>query len=200
MNSTTNTSLWRRRLKLLPLVLAALLIGYLAGNRFGKPMLLGEQVELITEPVTLPAFELGDEEDQPFRNEQLLDHWNILAVGSTEDAACRELLSRYSEAWNRLAHLPEIQARTRLILLASGPNDLDPRARWHFIRYYNVEFHALAGDAGAFADISALVGSSCPDQGHTLVVTPAGEPIARIASSVDAVALAKALAQLIESH
>lgn len=125
----------------------AVLIGYLAGNRFSAP----EPLDLKTgtalpEPRILPEFELIDQNGNAFTRDSLSDQWHFLFFGYTHcPDVCPTALLRFTQVYNRLGAYPELQGKTKMTMVSVDPARDTPEQMKNYVTYFSPEFVGLTG-------------------------------------------------------
>ena len=126
--------------------LAVFLFSYQLGNRYaqrGKP---DTSAFLLPEPIALDPFSLIDHEDESFRDQDFTGHWTLVLPGDHRRASCKQLLTRYVLAWNRLAHDQPLQNMTRVAFLSLAPASQPNTELKSFIEFVHPDFVGLWGE------------------------------------------------------
>jgi len=140
-----------RQKKLLPKLIfavfavAVFIASYYLGNQYARPLATDTNAAVLPEPVMIRSFHLTDKNGRPFTQQSLENFWNFLIIGNLQDAGCDSLLRTYVMAWNNLAHKPELQKKTRVVFIHTGPPVKKPEQLKQAIEFYNPAFTATFG-------------------------------------------------------
>ena len=108
--------------------LAVFLFSYQLGNRYAQPKKPDTSAFLLPEPIVLEPFSLIDEEGASFNSESFREYWTLVILGDHQLASCKQLMTRYVLAWNRLAHDKPLQNMTRVAFLSCNLRTKTQRA------------------------------------------------------------------------
>jgi protein SCO1/2 len=196
-----------RRLVLALAAIVILLAGYILGNQYARQR-LEQQVsaQLLETPRALPAFSLTGTDGQAFGPEAFAGHWSFVYFGCIDCADSREnVLALFHRLFNRLADAPELQARMRLVFVATDPAADPPERLRERVFRYNPEFVGLSGESRQMAILAAaLAGSlSLPETGGLnesplYLVAPDGRQVATFTGLVDVETLGRDLRAISE--
>ena len=196
-----------RRLVLALGAVVILLVGYVLGNQYARQR-LEQQVsaQLLETPRALPAFYLTGTDGQDFGPEAFAGHWSFVYFGCIDCADSREsVLALFHRLFNRLADDPELQARMRLVFVATDPEADPPEHLRERIFYYNPEFVGLSGEARQIAILAAALAGSLrlPETGELnesplYLVAPDGRQVAIFTGLVDVETLGRDLRAIAE--
>lgn len=142
----TGQNKWRVKVILALFGMAIFAFSYQLGNRYanrGKATLVAN---ILTRPVLLTQLHFIDKNGEPFNVDSFSPYWNVLIGGNHKLQACKDLVTAYVLAWNRLSHLPELQKSTRIVFYLLDPGNTPPGELKSFIDFYNPDFTAVSGD------------------------------------------------------
>ena len=138
--------------------LAVFLFSYQLGNRYaqrGKP---DTSAFVLPEPIALDPFSIKDHEDGSFSDQDFKGHWTLVIPGDHRRASCKQLLTRYVLAWNRLAHHQSIQNMTRVAFLSLAPATHPNTELKSFIEFVHPDFVGLSGEGDDVRQLAAQLG------------------------------------------
>jgi len=138
--------------------LAVFLFSYQLGNRYaqrGKP---ATSAFLLPEPIPLAPFFLIDHEGASFGSGDFKGHWTLVIAGDHRSASCKQLMTRYALAWNRLAHNQPLQHMTRVAFLSLAPASHPNTELRSFVEFIHPDFVGLSGDEEAVLQFAAQLG------------------------------------------
>ena len=147
--------------------LAVFLFSYQLGNRYaqrGKP---DTSAFLLPEPIALGRFSLIDHEDESFSDRDFKGHWTLVITGDHRRASCKQLLTRYVLAWNRLAHDRSLQNRTRVAFLSLAPASPPNTGLKSFIEFSHPDFVGLSGEEDDVRQFAAQLGLAESESGSS---------------------------------
>ena len=146
---------WVRRALVVVFAAGTLLLGYLAGNQFGRQHFDPGSITLLPEGKALPEFELVDQDGKPFTKAQLEGKWNLVFFGYTYcPDICPTTLTRYTQVTNRLQDAPEVLASTRVLFVSVDPKRDPPERLKEYVHYFNPEFSGATGDPEQIASLA----------------------------------------------
>lgn len=138
--------------------LAVFLFSYQLGNRYAQREKPDTSAFLLPEPVALDHFSLIDHEDESFSDQDFKGHWTLVIPGDHRRASCKQLLTRYVLAWNRLAHDQPLQNMTRVAFLSLAPASQPNTELKSFIEFVHPDFVGLWGEEDDARQFAAQLG------------------------------------------
>lgn len=191
-----------RRLVLALGAMLVLVVGYMLGNQYARSQLeqklSGQFLEV---PRELPPFSLTDQNGKTFGPEGFRGYWSFVYFGCIDCADSREAIpALLHRLHNRLADRPEIQARTRLVFVATDPAADSPESLKERLFYYNPEFVGLTGEPKQEAVLAAALAGSLRlpavgelNESPLYLVAPDGRQVAIFTGLVDVESLGRDL-------
>ncbi len=186
--------------------LVVFLFSYQLGNRHAQREKPDTSALILDTPIPLKAISLIDEEGAPFHTSNLEKHWTLVVIGDHRLDSCKQLLTRYVFAWNRLAHDSVLQSMTRVAFLSLNPGESSTDDLKSFVELIHPDFIGLTGkkdDLHQFAeqlglpqaeekpvecsDLDSVVSLIDPDASIRAVFTGITDPAA-IASDLETIA------------
>lgn len=138
--------------------LAVFMFSYQLGNRYAQPKKPDTDAFLLPEPIVLEPFSLIDEEGASFTSKNFIGHWTLVVVGDHQHASCKQLITRYVLAWNRLAHDKPLQNMTRVAFLSLAPTGYSINELKSFIEFMHPDFVGLSGEEDDLRQFAAQLG------------------------------------------
>ncbi|MCB1860207.1 MAG: SCO family protein [Gammaproteobacteria bacterium] len=126
--------------------IAAFYGSYYLGNRYAStaPVLLN--LSKLERPQAITDLSLQDQYGNPFSEKGLQGHWSLIIFGYIKDAtSAHDGLSLITQVKNQLAVHPELQQKTRGILVTADPEIDRPEVLLKFMARYSPDFLALTG-------------------------------------------------------
>jgi len=138
--------------------LAVFLFSYQLGNRYAQSRKPETSAYWLPEAIALEPFSLIDEEGEVFDPRNFSDHWTLVIIGDHRLASCKQLVSSYVLAWNRLAHDKALQNMTRVAFLSLAPTGYSVNELKSFIDFMHPDFVALTGEENDLRHFAAQLG------------------------------------------
>ncbi len=141
---------------LIGIAILALLFGLWAQHNIGKkpnkPLILAAGT-LFPQPRPLSPFQLTDDHNKPFTNDNLKGHWSLIFFGFTHcPMLCPTTLSTLNQTYQTLAQAKQ-QPMPQVVFVSVDP-ERDTSAK---IRHYLISFNkSFVGATGKKANIDAL--------------------------------------------
>ncbi len=159
------------RLVLTVCALGTFLLGYYWGNRYqygaGPPAISGIWLR---PPPILPDFRLQRATGGTFGQQDLRDHWTLLAFAPIESARGQLAANRLMAVAGHLGTQPRLQEQLQLLLLAAHQ---DPNTAWAF-RRLSPKLHLLFGEGVALLAEALGTSPEVPDQAGFYLIAPDG--------------------------
>lgn len=137
--------------------LAALGLGVFAATQFYPPAVAKFDSGIyLPQSRAVSAFELTDQDDQPFTNAQLQGHWTILFAGFTHcPDVCPSTLSLLKHLSDRM-----LQSGRRLdtVFLSVDPERDTPEQLLSYVRYFSPDFTGISGSKQQLDSLTASLG------------------------------------------
>lgn len=138
--------------------LVVFLFSYQLGNRYAQPEKPNTSAFVLPEPVALEPFSLIDEDGAPFSSGDFKGNWTLVMPGDHRLASCKQLMTRYVLAWNRLAHDKPLQNMTRVAFLSLVPTDHSNNELKSFVEFIHPDFVGLSGEEDEVRQFAAQLG------------------------------------------
>lgn len=101
---------------------------------------------LIKQPVTLPAFNLVDQQNTPFTVERLKGAWTFVFFGYTHcPDVCPTTLTELDNAASRLSDLQTPQRTIQYVFISVDPERDTPALLGDYVSYFGAKFIAATG-------------------------------------------------------
>jgi len=147
----------KKTLAIIAIVLGVGLVGLF--QFFNKqPPAAPEHALILPEPRPIAAFNLVDNQDKPFTEQNLIGQWDILFFGYTScPDICPATLQMMQQAWKQL----EQQNAThdvRFVFITVDPARDTPEQLSNYLNYFNPAFVGLTGDEQQIAKLSEQFG------------------------------------------
>jgi len=181
------------RLVLTVCALGIFLLGYYWGNQYrygeGPPAISGIW---LSPPQPLPNFTLDLATGGTFGQQDLRDHWTLLAFAPIESARGQLAANRLMAVAAHLGNQPRLQEQLQLLLLAAHQ---DLGTAWDF-RRLSPKLHLLFGEG--VAPLAEALGASpeAPDQAGFYLIAPDGKGLAFFPPGLSPAAIAADLLML----
>ena len=138
--------------------LVVFLFSYQLGNRYAQPDKPDTSAFVLPEPIAIEAFSLIDEDGAAFNSGDLKGSWTLVMPGDHRLASCKQLMTRYVLAWNRLANDKPLQNMTRVAFLTLAPTDQSNNGLKSFIEFMHPDFVGLSGEEDEVRGFAAQLG------------------------------------------
>jgi len=138
--------------------LVVFLFSYQLGNRYAQPEKPDTSAFVLPEPIALEAFSLIDEDGAPFSSGDFKGTWTLVMPGDHRLASCKQLMTRYVLAWNRLAHDKPLQNMTRVAFLSLVPTGHSNNELKSFVEFIHPDFVGLSGEENDVRQFAAQLG------------------------------------------
>lgn len=100
-----------------------------------------------------------------FHLQDLTEHWSLLILGDHRHDSCKQFMTRYVLAWNRLAHDKQLQDMTRAVFLTLAPVSQSRDELKSFIEFIHPVFVGLAGAEGEAQRFAVQLGLAAAETG-----------------------------------
>lgn len=138
--------------------LAVFLFSYQLGNRYAQQGKPDTSTFLLPQPITLDPFSLIDQEGASFSDRDFKGYWTLVMPGDHRLASCKQLMTRYVLAWNRLAHDRPLQNMTRVAFLSLAPTSQPNTELKSFVEFMHPDFVGLSGEEDDVRQFAAQLG------------------------------------------
>ena len=138
--------------------LVVFVFSYQLGNRYAQPEKPDTSAFLLPEPIALEPFSLVDEDGAAFSSGDFKGKWTLVMPGDHRLASCKQLMTRYVLAWNRLAHDKPLQNMTRVAFLSLVPTNHSNNELKSFIEFMHPDFVGLSGEENEAREFAAQLG------------------------------------------
>lgn len=138
--------------------LVVFLFSYQLGNRYAQPDKPNTSAFVLPEPIALEPFSLINEDGAPFSPGDFKGSWTLVMPGDHRLESCKQLMTRYVLAWNRLAHDKPLQNMTRVAFLSLVPTGHSNNELKSFIEFIHPDFVGLSGDEDEVRRFAAQLG------------------------------------------
>jgi protein SCO1/2 len=114
---------------------------------------------LIKQPVTLPVFDLVDQQNQPFTAERLKGAWSFIFFGYTHcPDVCPTTLTELDNAASRLNDLQTPQRKIQYVFISVDPERDTPALLGDYVSYFGAKFIAATGKEQELKQLASPLG------------------------------------------
>lgn len=186
----------QRRLVILLLAVATFCVAYYAGNKYSNghpPQISGI---LLRPPMPVPEFVLQDQNNRPFSQAQLENHWSLCLLDPKQISDPPALL-HLVQVYNRLAMDPTLQQQIHFVYLPRQTSEAIDVLAAHL----GAGFYALTGDSEDLTETFTRFGVAELKDGFTFyLIDPEVRIQALFTNGQDAATIAEDLTTLITHH
>jgi len=149
-----------QRLVLFAIAVAALVGGYYWGNQHAPKNIALRAASLLQDPIALQPIALQDQFGEPFDNQRLADHWNLVMFGYTRSRNdSPALLELSTQILNRMADRPELQQNLRVLFVTVDPEHDTPEVLEEFLLFYRDDFVGLTAQPAFIRAFAGQLGA-----------------------------------------
>lgn len=195
------------KLLLFTLAVAAFYGSYYLGTLYAPRERRFQNYVGLETPQPITNLRLLDQYGNPFDEQRLSDHWNLVIFGNTKSAHyVNQDLTLITQVKNRLAINPDLQKKTRGLFVTIDPKTDTPEVLHEYMSRFSPDFFALTGSVEAIESFVTLLGA---DNGHLYgtenaklrssiaLVGPNSELIGWFIGAGDAASIASEISQLV---
>ena len=140
--------------------LAAVYGGYYWGNQHQPKISNYSLIRLLPAPRTLQSLDLTDQFGDPFTDQRLIGHWNLIVFGLSQSRSeSADILTLCTRILNRLAEQPELQQMTQVIFVTVDPERDKPAVLKDLMAHYSKDFLGVGGRIGQVEHLARQVGA-----------------------------------------
>lgn len=148
-----------QRLVLFSIAVLALAGGYYWGNLHAPKNIEMLAASLLEDPIVLQPIALRDQFGEPFDNQRLAEHWNLVLFGYTRSRnTSPAMLTLSTQILNRMADRPELQKNMRVLFVTVDPEHDTPEVMGTFLMFYRDDFVGLTAKPASIRAFAGQLG------------------------------------------